>query len=77
MFKWDDTEIKTIDELLCYAIAAMTENRASEYLAAYEATNERAQENLGYVFGYSDGETRRLLYEAYGVVHPIFGSGSY
>lgn len=72
-FAWDGNEIATIGDLFDGAVSAMRAGRAQEYFDAYAATNERAAQNLGYVFGYGDDNTRRELYQAFGVIHPVFG----
>lgn len=72
-FTWDGGEITTMGELFAGAVAAMQAGRAREFYDAYAATNAHAAGNLGYVFGYADADTRRELYAAYGVVHPVFG----
>lgn len=49
---------------------------AKKVLEQYErycATPEIAHSNLGYIFGYCDGEDRKKLYSLFSVDHPIFG----
>lgn len=72
-FTWDGQQIDTVGELFNGAVAAMRSGQAAEFFAAYSAVNAHAGENLGYVFGYADDATRRELYAAYRVVHPVFG----
>lgn len=46
---------------------------AAEFLAAYRAVNEHADSNLGYVIGYAGEATRRRMYEAFDLTHPVLG----
>jgi len=72
-FIWDGEDLATLGQLFNGAVAAADAGRAREFYDAYAATNDHAAENLGYLFGYGDAETRRKLYAAFNLTHPIFG----
>lgn len=72
-FEWDGKTIATVGKLFDGAVSAADAGRAEEFFAAYARTNTHAAENLGYVIGYGDEATRRKLYDAFKVVHPVFG----
>lgn len=74
-FMWDGAKLDTIRDLLDGASKAQREGRAQEFLAAYRAVNEHADQNIGYILGYVEPpERRRELYEAFTVTHPVFGA---
>lgn len=63
----------TVGELFDTALWAAKNGRAAAFLAAYRAESEHADANLGYVIGYGDEDSRRLMYEAYNLTHPMIG----
>lgn len=53
-----------------------TKEDANELLRQYEKRFDNhiiARDNLGYMFGYYDSDTRKKLYALFPVNHPIFG----
>lgn len=74
MFKWDEKEVATVGDLFDAARKAARDGKAADFLAAYEQANEHAHQNLGYVIGYADAETRDFMYREYNLVHPIFNA---
>lgn len=70
---WNGKHVITIRDLFDTALEAAKAGKAAEYLADYRAVNEHADANLGYVIGYADDDTRRLMYEAFDLNHPVFG----
>lgn len=73
-FVWRGKPLATFGELLDGACRAQRDGRASEFLAAYRAHTENADENLGYLIGYVEpAERRRELYAAFNLNHPVFG----
>lgn len=73
-FTWDGKPLPTFGELLDAANQAERDGKAAEFLAAYRAYAEHADENLGYLIGYMGDEDRQRMYAAYGIKHPIFGA---
>jgi hypothetical protein len=63
----------TIGGLFATALWAAENGKADEFLSVYRALSKNADENLGYVIGYGDTESRKLMYEAYKVTHPALG----
>lgn len=73
-FEWKGEALGTLGALVRGADKAEREGKAAEFLAAYRAyVPEHADANLGYLIGYMGDEDRTRMYEAYQLVHPIFG----
>lgn len=72
-FIWKGEQVSTIGDLFDAAVQAVKDGEAQEFLREYRAANEHADENLGYVIGYADPDTRARMYEAFDLSHPVFG----
>jgi hypothetical protein len=72
-FYWKGEPVATIGELFDTALKAAKAGEAPAYLAEYRRANEHADANLGYVIGYGDEDSRRLMYEAFELSHPMIG----
>lgn len=70
---WHDKPVDTIGDLFDAALKAARDGEAAAFLSAYRAVNDHADENLGYVIGYGDEDSRRLMYEAFDLTHPMIG----
>ena len=66
-------DYSTIGGLFDTALWAAKNDRAQAFLAHYRAESEHADANLGYVIGYGDENSRRLMYEAFDLTHPMLG----
>lgn len=64
----------TIGEILDQVTAIKTPSEAREYMAAYEAENPHARENIGYLAGYCDAEIAWRIWDWFECAHPIFGT---
>jgi hypothetical protein len=73
MMTWDGDPVDTIGDLFTYALKAVDQGRAEEFLAEYRALCDHADANLGYVIGYGDEDSRRRMYEAFNLTHPVLG----
>lgn len=65
-----------ISDIIELCLKCETKKEASELRERYRAyciTPEVADGNLGYMFGYCNGEQRKKLYGIFPVVHPAFG----
>lgn len=66
MLIWEGREVNTVGDLFDNAVQAMDYGKAQEFLAAYRAVNEHADDNLGHIFGYASSEDlRKRLHDAY------------
>lgn len=64
----------TIGELLDAVCAIPDAATGAEFMDAYRAVTDHADENIGYIIGYVEpAARRRALYARLGVAHPIFG----
>ena len=70
---WNEKTIETAGDLFDAAASCRTQDEADLFLAAYRASSEHADANLGYIIGYGDGETRERLYGLFQLDHPVFG----
>lgn len=48
--------------------------RCLRFIAEYYACTPHAAENIGFMAGYYDHETAKMIYENFGVSHPVFGT---
>lgn len=71
--RFDGHDYGTIRGLFDTALWAAKNGRAQAFLAHYRAESEHADANLGYVIGYGDEDSRRLMYEAFDLSHPVLG----
>lgn len=71
---WNGHELKTVGDIMTYGIdACRTREEAQAFIAAYEAENPHARENIGYLAGYYSSEKAKQIYDWFNVSHPIFG----
>jgi hypothetical protein len=70
---WNGKTISTAGDLFDAAASCTTQQQADEFLTAYRAHNEHADQNLGYIIGYGDDATRNRLYGLFRLNHPVFG----
>ncbi|MCU1591582.1 MAG: hypothetical protein JWP11_2838 [Frankiales bacterium] len=70
---FEDHNYGTIGGLFDTAPWAAKAGRAQDFLAHLRAESEHADANLGYVIGYGDEDSRRLMYEAFDLAHPMVG----
>lgn len=71
-FEFNKARVFGILDLCC---KVTNEEEAKHLIARYKETNEHAEENLGYAFGYVEPKAKRIkLHKLFKVVHPIFGS---
>ena len=71
---WDGDPCENVGDLFFAACKAVDEGRAAEFLEAYRAVSQHADENLGYVIGYAGPHKRRVaLWEAFELNHPMLG----
>ncbi|HEY3923427.1 MAG TPA: hypothetical protein VGL75_02615 [Acidothermaceae bacterium] len=75
VFMWKGSTIRTIGELTDAVATITSREEGVEFMAAYFAVNVHAAENVGYVAGYHDAETRHRIHEFTDTAHPIFGRG--
>lgn len=78
MGRFDDLKTKgvPIEKVLDICLKCNTKEEAYNVLKEYEKQHddpEVARQNLGYIFGYADDESRKKLYSLFSVTHPIFG----
>lgn len=78
--KFDNIDFKNLSmgQIVELCLKCETKEDANDLLRQYEKCFDNpaiAGENLGYVFGYYDPETRDKLYSLFTVDHPIFGHG--
>lgn len=66
------TGIKTMGELLNAVTACKTTEEATVFLSEYSKEDSYARENIGYLIGYCDSETRARLYKLFNLSHPLF-----
>ena len=71
---WKGIDIKSLADLMLAIQRVYSTEDARLFLALYEAENDFARENIGYMIGYINDDYRRQdLYRFFGVSHPIFG----
>lgn len=58
---WKGQHLETIGQLLDAVVACETREEAQEFMAVYRAVNEHADQNIGYIAGYTDRETMRRI----------------
>ena len=75
-FTWKGNVITDVASLMELGIdKCSTREEAQEFLKAYRAVNERADETIGYISGYYAQERRIEIQELFGVEHPIIKPG--
>ena len=75
---WKGQELRTHGEKFDAALKCSDEE-APCFFAVYALDSggaDVARANLGYMAGYYSEETRRLIEQKFGAVHPIFGSAT-
>lgn len=72
--EWNGTEITDVQGLITAICAVKSREEAERFIAAYEAENVHARENIGYIAGYCDADTSRRIWDWFGCAHPIFGT---
>jgi hypothetical protein len=71
---WQGKELVTWGDIGAAAAALTTREEADAFMAAYRAEQpEYADQNIGYLSGYYDRETRERIQDLCGVSHPILG----
>lgn len=70
---WKGKSIADNKDFMDAFVKVSTKEEAQEFLALVLAENPHARENIGYMAGYFDNETKQRVYALFGVEHPIFG----
>ena len=73
---WKGKKIVTYRDMTdAIELIVKTDNReeAQEFMKLALTENSHARENVGYLSGYFDNETKHRIFELFGVKHPIFG----
>lgn len=73
MMTWQGKELATIGQLFDVVVDIPTREEAQAFMAAYRATTEYADANIGYLSGYCGSEEMARIQDWFGVAHPIFG----
>ncbi len=74
---WKNKELKTLGDMSDAVQAITTKTEALQFMDAYRKLNpEHADENIGYLTGYFNNETRAKMQDLFEVAHPIFGRSS-
>lgn len=76
--RWRGRTLTTYGDMIdaVEAIAKRNDRKdAREFMKRYRAESVHADVNVGYLAGYLDEETRELVYEVFGLRHPLFGRG--
>lgn len=74
-FIWKGKQISKMDEIIETALKLEDEEQ-KEYVKAYCALGPYARQNIGYVSGYYDSETRSKIQKIFETAHPIFGTST-
>ena len=71
---WHGKTLTTYSDLISAVTHCKTPQEAQEFLAAYQAINPHARENIGYMIGDVDRDVGRRIIEWFGCEHPVFGT---
>lgn len=71
---WKGVELKTVGDFMEHGIdACATREEAREFMRLYVLENGYARENIAYLAGYYNNDTKHRIYDWFEVVHPFFG----
>lgn len=74
-FVWKGRQIEKMDDVIATGLALKGEEQ-KEYVKAYCSMGPYARQNIGYVSGYYDSETRAEIQKVFETAHPIFGTST-
>lgn len=72
-FIWNGKPMVTVGDISDAMSSISDKAEALAFREAYRATNEYADQNIGYLTGYYDRTEMQRLQELFDVGHPIFG----
>jgi len=71
---WKGKKLNTYGDVMNAVQGCATQEEAKEFMRLYEAENPHAKDNVGYMAGYFDNDTKYRIFDWFGVTHPIFGN---
>lgn len=71
---WKNKELRDISDLIDAIENCVDKDEAQAFVFAYEAINENARDNIGWVIGEVDRDVGQRIIDWFECEHPVFGT---